>query len=168
MAQVAPDDEGHDPRPAAGRKRSPQRSAQRSASHIHIVTAANRYEMDLTRKPPGMDYGWKVRTVLGQENTEALVMQDLNGWVPVPPDRHPELSGRRIKTGQTIERGGLVLCERPMELTEESREMERFAAGNQMASQIARLGLDSKTNARKGRPVRTKYERPPDEDGEDD
>jgi hypothetical protein len=126
-----------------------QRSEQRTPQRVVIRTSANRYDYDKSKQPAHMDYGWKRMTIAGQEDTEHLINCDENGWLPVPPERHPELAGRRTK-GSEIVRGGLVLMERPKEITEEARNLDKFAASHQVASQVQRLGLEGKTKVGKG------------------
>lgn len=131
------------PRPA-------QRSEQRAVQRLSIRTPGNRFDIDETRIPPGMHYEWKRKTFLGREDVEHLVNLDANGWAPVPADRHPELSGTRLQSGSEVVRGGMVLMERPKEITEEARELDGFAAKQQVAAQIQRLGLSGHTKAGKG------------------
>jgi hypothetical protein len=140
--------------------RGAQRSEQRIPQRLIIRTGSNRFEFDRSLVPTGMHYEWKRATLYGQEDTENLVNLEQNGWACVPPDRHPELSGRRATVNGEIRRGGLVLMERPMEITEEARDLDTFAARNQVATQIQRLGLEGKRAAGKG--IKTSYS-PPDE-----
>jgi len=77
--------------------------------------------------PDGWDYQWKLRSVMGKEDIEAIRRVEMAGWTPVPLERHPELMPREW-SGSTIEVGGLVLCERPMMFTNEAREEERRLA----------------------------------------
>src|SRR5580765_2628190 len=87
------------------RGRTEQRTEQRVAQRrpLQIRTAGNRFELDLSKKPPHMDYQWDAVTIAGQENTERMVDMEANGWVPVPASRHDELSGKRPKDGAIIQ-----------------------------------------------------------------
>lgn len=118
-----------------------QRAVQRAPQRVHIRTAANRYDLDMSRKPDGMDYAWKRATLMGQEDTENLVNTEANGWTPVPVERHPEVTGSRHYKGSEIKIGGLVLYERPIETSEEARELDSFAAQQQVAAQLQRLKI---------------------------
>lgn len=123
-------------------QRPMQRSDQRSLpGRLQIRTPGNRFAIDETRIPTGMHYEWKRQKFMGHEDIEHLVNLDANGWTPVPAERHPELSGTRLQAGKEIVRGGLMLMERPTEITEEARELDGFAAKHQVASQMQRLGL---------------------------
>lgn len=145
---------------ANGSNRPMQRSDQRVPQRLVLRTGSNRFEFDRSLIPAGMHYEWKRKSVFGQEDTENLVNLEQNGWAPVPADRHPELSGRRAVAGSEICRGGLMLMERPIEITEEARELDNFAAKHQIAAQVQRLGLEGKRAAGKG--IKTSYEAPPE------
>jgi hypothetical protein len=136
-------------------QRSQQRVQQRP---LVIRTGSNRFEFDRDMIPGGMCYEWKRKTMFGAEDVENLINLDQNGWVPVPADRHPELMGRRATVGGEIVRGGLILMERPEEISEEARELDTFAARSQVAQQIQRLGLEGKRAAGKG--IKTSYDHP--------
>ena len=56
--------------------------------------------------PDGWDYQWKLKSVMGQDDTDRIRQNEMNGWEPVPLSRHPELMPRDWK-GNTIEVGGL-------------------------------------------------------------
>ena len=88
--------------------------------------------------PPGWSYEWKRKSVLGQEDPAYAVSLARKGWEPVPADRHPSFmpDGARFAT---IERKGMVLMERPLELTEEAREIERKRARAQVRQKEQQL-----------------------------
>lgn len=136
-------------------QRSEQRVPQRP---LVIRTGSNRFEFDRDVIPDGMTYEWKRKSMFGAEDVENMINLDQNGWSPVPADRHPELMGRRPQVGGEIVRGGLMLMERPEEITQEAKELDTFAARNQVAQQVQRLGLEGKRAAGKG--IKTTYEAP--------
>lgn len=138
--------------------RPAQRSDQRVAQRFTLRTGSNRFEFDRSAVPAGITYEWKRKTLFGQEDTENLINLEHNGWTPVPADRHPELMGRRATAGAEICRGGLVLMERPDEITDEARDLDNFAARHQVAAQVQRLGLEGKRAAGKG--IKTSYATP--------
>lgn len=115
------------------------RKPERAPTRIVIRTAENRFDIALDEIPPGMDYGWKVRTVNGKEDREAQINWKLNGWTPVPAGRHPGFTGEPTDSNAEIERGGLILCERPIELTKESAGMDKQKAADQVRTQMDRL-----------------------------
>ena len=114
-------------------------ATERAPQRIVIRTAENRFDVDVNEIPHGMTYEWKVKTVNGKEAREQIIAWRLNGWKEVPAGRHPAFSGESEDSTACIERGGLVLCERPQELTAESKAMEREAAKDQVQSQLDRL-----------------------------
>lgn len=122
-------------------QRAPQRSAQRSApgQRHKLRTAINRFEYDESKQPEDMDYQWVRVTMLGKEDVEHQVNCEINGWNPVPPSRHPELTGTRLQVGESIVRGGLMLCERPKEISNEARNEDREKAARQVNDHIKRI-----------------------------
>ena len=144
-------------------QRTPQRAAQRAPMKFQIRRASNRFDVDPRRIPPGMSYEWKTVTVMGQEDTESMITAEANYWVPVPAERHPEVMGaERSRAGGSIIRGGQMLMERPLEITEQSRTWEKIQAGEQYAGQLKKLKLDGHRAA--GRGIKTTYESVPDDD----
>lgn len=133
----------------------PQRSEQRVPQRLALRTGTNRFDFDHAIIPDDMVYEWKRKSIYGQEDVEHLINLDANGWSPVPAERHPELMGRRAVLGGEIVRGGMILMERPKELSEEARDLDTFAAKNQVATQLQRLGLEGKRAA--GRGIKTTY-----------
>ena len=90
--------------------------------------------------PTGWSYEWKTETLLGEEQTAHQMHMAENGWTPVMADRHPGLFMPSGYTGP-IRRDGLVLMERPVELTQEARAEEYAAAQQLMQAQKEQLGL---------------------------
>jgi hypothetical protein len=126
--------------------RLPQRPPQRKT----IYSSANRFDFDMDRKPPHMEYKWARKTLGGQEDTENMIMTEMNCWTPVPASRHPELAGRGAKDSDSIVRGGLMLVEQPIEYAKESRDLDKFEAKNHLETQIQRLGLQARRNGARG------------------
>lgn len=137
------------------RRRGPGRppKTRTEGPRIAIRTAANRFDIDMDRKPEGMSYQWIATTVLGKDNREALIAMQQNGWTPVPAGRHPELTGAKPDDQSPIERGGQMLHERPQEITDEVHEMEAQDAQEQMETQLERVAAKSRSaqgNSAKG------------------
>lgn len=139
--------------------RPQQRSEQRSFQRFAIRTPTNRFNLDENLIPPNMTYEWKRKTIMGMEDVESQINYEANGWTPVPPDRHPELMGLRKTNANEIVRGGLVLMQRPVEITSQVQELEEFAARNQVAMQLQRLRMEGKRAA--GRGIKTDYQEAP-------
>lgn len=88
---------------------------------------------------PGWTYEWKRHTTLNQEDPGYAAELRMNGWTPVPAERHPGMWAPEGTVGPII-RQGLMLMERPEPLTKEAREEQRKAARQALASQQALFG----------------------------
>lgn len=88
--------------------------------------------------PSGWSYEWKRKTLLGQEDPAYQVQLAQKGWEAVPAYRHPSYMPVGYKGG-TIERKGMILMERPLEITQEARDFEIRKARNQVRQKEAQL-----------------------------
>jgi len=126
--------------------------------------------------PDGMDYQWVTDSVLGQPMPQRRGRFERRGWKPVPASRHDGLFMPKGFQGE-INVEGLVLMERPMELSREAKRRERMKAAEQVYAREAALrGGDLGPNvtfdtrhpsAQKANRVSRSYERvsiPRDED----
>jgi hypothetical protein len=89
--------------------------------------------------PEGLSYEWKRYSVMGEEQPFYLAGLREQGWEPVDPKRHPNWVPPGYNQPSIIKHG-LILMERPMELTEEARREARFAAKQQTRDAEERLG----------------------------
>tara|TARA_R110000868_G_scaffold187316_1_gene429813 strand:- start:2285 stop:2917 length:633 start_codon:yes stop_codon:yes gene_type:complete len=128
---------------ASVREEDPRTRASRRAAEIRnnigsLDEGTDDFYVDQNTIPPGWDYEWKRKTVLNQEDPAYQVQLARTGWEPVPADRHPSYmpDGNRHST---IERKGMILMERPKELTEEARDVELRKARNQVRHKEAQL-----------------------------
>lgn len=93
--------------------------------------------------PEGSSYEWKRWSVNGMEDPFYIAQLREQGWEPVDPKRHPNW----VPPGYTqphIIKGGQILMERPMELTQEARAENRQLARQQMREAEQRLGMTPK------------------------
>lgn len=116
----------------------------------------DRFHIDPALIPPGWSYEYKRRTIWEKEDPSYTNSLRRNGWEEVPAGRHP---------GIMVEQGGMVLMERPKELTD-----ERQAANTRIAREVIRakeeqLGMAptgtlprDTPNARAARHVSRSYE----------
>jgi hypothetical protein len=88
--------------------------------------------------PDGWSYEWKRKTNVGMEDPAYQVALARMGWEPVPSSRHPSMMPDDNKY-QIIERKGMILMERPLEITEEARQIERNNARNQIRNKEQQL-----------------------------
>lgn len=122
---------------------SDMESARRRAAEIMehglaMDEGTDKFEFDRSIIPDGWDYAWKRLTTMGQEDPAYQVQLTRNGWEPVPASRHPEMMPQDWKQG-TITRDGQILMQRPMEITDRSRLIERRRAMDQVRVKEAQL-----------------------------
>ena len=110
------------------REEDPRLRAARRAAELreHIGDSdegTDEFRIPASDIPPGWTYEWKRKTMLGAEDPAYQVALTRTGWEPVPTARHPEYmpSGGNYPI---IERKGMILMERPLEISEESRARE--------------------------------------------
>jgi hypothetical protein len=131
-----------DVRPAIREEDPRTRAARRAAeirNHINVDDdGVDEFFIDPAVIPPGWSYEWKRRTVMNEENAAYQVQLQLKGWEPVPSTRHPEYMPDNGRFA-TIERKGMVLMERPLEITEASRQAEHRKARLQVRSKEEQL-----------------------------
>ena len=115
-----------DPRAAAARR------AKEIMGHIGDVDAGtDDFYFDMNTVPDGWTYEWKRRTVHNQEDPAYQVQLNRTGWTPVPTSRHPSMMPIGAHY-QTIERKGMVLMERPQEITDQFRRLDEKRAKDQV------------------------------------
>jgi hypothetical protein len=121
------------------RSRAAKRAAEIRGNVGSMDEGVDDFYIDTREIPDGWTYEWKRRTIAGQEDPAYQVSLARMGWEPVPADRHPNMMPVR---GQytTIERKGMMLMERPMELSEEARSIELRRARQQIANKKSQLG----------------------------
>jgi hypothetical protein len=89
--------------------------------------------------PEGSSYEWKRWSVNGLEDPFYIAQLREQGWEPVNPKRHPTWVPPGYSQPHII-KGGQILMERPMELTEEARLESRQLARQQVRVAEQRLG----------------------------
>jgi len=91
-----------------------------------------------TPKPPeGWSYEWKMKSVNGWEDPSHYNRISMGGWEPVESKRHPEMMPKG-HVG-SIEREGMILCERPMVITQERQAKDLQNARNQVRTKEGQL-----------------------------
>ena len=88
--------------------------------------------------PDAWSYEWKRKLTMGQEDPAYQVSIARKGWEPVPASRHPSMMPDGNKY-QIIERKGMILMERPLEITEEAQRAERRRAQLQVRQKEEQL-----------------------------
>jgi len=113
-----------------------ERARLRSAELMEHGTDTLDDAIDEFALPPGIEpdgwiYQWRRHTVHGQEDPSYAVQLDMKGWQPVPVSRHPELMPKDY-SGSTIIRKGQLLMERPKEIDDRARMLEKRKALDQV------------------------------------
>jgi hypothetical protein len=109
----------------------------------HATARANPFDLPKDEIPEGSSYEWKRFSVMGQSaDHDPFYLSEMRrqGWEPVDPRRHPNW----VPPGYdkpTIIRDGLILMERPIELTNDARQEQKQMARAQMREAQERLGL---------------------------
>lgn len=114
-------------RPAM-REEDPRARAARRAAELrdHLgeeSDGVDEFFIDPNDIPDGWDYEWKAKFVLGQEQATHILALRRAGWEEVPTSRHPSYMPMNTDLPY-IERKGMVLMERPKEITDEARARE--------------------------------------------
>jgi hypothetical protein len=125
------------------RETSEERAARRAEEirgHIGgLDEGTDEFYLPHDMVPDGWTYEWKRKSVMGQEDASYLVALRRVGWEPVPSSRHPEMMPMS-SPDKTIERKGMILMERPSEITEEVKRLELRKARAQVQQKQAQLG----------------------------
>lgn len=88
--------------------------------------------------PAGWTYEWKTFSVWNKEYPQYQVALARTGWSPVPAARHRDLTYPGY-AAENIIIDGLILMERPQEITDRVRKRERAKAIEQVRSSEAKL-----------------------------
>lgn len=78
--------------------------------------------------PPGYTYEWKREFLYGQRDDAHITHLHDNGWRPVVHGAHKGYFSAISDPNEIIRRDGMMLMERPIELTRQAREEEQQAA----------------------------------------
>jgi hypothetical protein len=113
------------------RTRAAKRAAELREHRGDLHDGVDAFAIDPRIIPAGWSYEWKVMSVLGARNPSREIAIARGGWDPVPASRHPELMPKNW-TGETIERDGQCLMERPLETTNEAKDLDKFNARKQV------------------------------------
>jgi hypothetical protein len=88
--------------------------------------------------PPGWTYEWKTHSVFNKEYPQYLTSLMRTGWTPVPASRHRDLTYPGYD-GENVIVDGMLLMERPKELTDRVRKRETLKAWDQVRQSEAKL-----------------------------
>lgn len=88
--------------------------------------------------PPGWTYEWKTHSVFNKEFPQYMTSLMRTGWTAVPAARHRDLTYPGYE-GESILVDGMLLMERPKELTDRVRKRETNKAWDQVRNAEAKL-----------------------------
>jgi hypothetical protein len=120
------------------RKRARDRVAALRENGLDLDGVADKFYIPADAIPEGWTYEWKRWRTYGKEDPTYEVEMSRRGWEPVPAGRHPEMVPSNW-TGHHIELDGMILMERPEEITIEFRENERRKALAQVRAKEEQL-----------------------------
>ena len=109
----------------------------------HSDTNQDMFYIPVEEIPEGSSYEWKRFSVHGQQDPFYLAQMREQGWEPVDPKRHPNWLPPGYSEPSIIKHG-MILMERPIELTREAQSETRAAATKQIIEAEQRLGLAPK------------------------
>lgn len=117
-------------------KASSIKSAKKRAEEIRkqigdLDQGTDDFFVDPDNIPDGWTYEWKRHSIYNMEDPSYQVELRRMGWTPVPATRHPEMMPAGYKD-DVILRKGMMLMERPEEITDEIRAIERKQARDQV------------------------------------
>jgi len=118
--------------------RAKARAAEILGDDSMLTTGEDKYHVDPSVIPDGWTYEWKRNTVYNKEDPQYRTIVDRGGWTNVPTERHPELMPPG-SPDKFIHLDGLMLMERPKEITEKVRERDLRAARNQVRAKEEQL-----------------------------
>lgn len=145
-----------DPRARAARRAAEIRGHREEQN----LDETDRFKVTASEIPSGWSYEWKRKSIMGKEDPAYEVELARGGWEPVPASRHPSMMPKGKY--ETIERDGMILMERPKELTDEAHSADLRRARLQVRSKEAQLNASPDGTFERDRPsVKKSYEAMP-------
>ena len=139
LANTAPPAPTAPPREEDPRTRAARRAMELREHLGSMDDGVDKFYIDPKIIPDGWSYEWKRHTLLGKEDPSYEVAVAQKGWEPVPRSRHAFMMPDNYR-GETIEREGMILMERPQEITDEAKAIELRKAKTQVRDKEIQLG----------------------------
>jgi hypothetical protein len=123
------------------RARAAARAAQLRDHIGDLDEGTDEFYVPPSMVPDGWTYEWKRRTIWNQEDPAYTVQLARDGWEEVPLNRDATHQAMMPKgwSGNTIERKGMILMERPKEISDEIRNIELRRARQQVRIKESQL-----------------------------
>lgn len=102
----------------------------------HVSTSKNPFDFPEEIKEKGWSYQWIRADVIGSSEFSEVSVMRRAGWREVKPHQLNGYFEKECAGADCIERGGLVLMERPEEMTREAQEEQLREANKKYAAQI--------------------------------
>jgi hypothetical protein len=120
------------------RVRAARRAAEIMGNINDLDEGEDEFYIDQKDVPDGWTYEWKRLTLLNKEDPSYTTQLERKGWEPVPAKRHPSYMPTN-SSDAIIERKGMILMERPKEITDEVKRIEMRKARNQIRQKQEQL-----------------------------
>ena len=123
----------------------PERVRTRTRTSLTVGPPTHDTYINFQNIPKDISLNWKLFTANGKEYPFYLQAMRKQGWEPVNPQEHPDwlMLPPGYKEDVVIV-DGLILMERPIELTNQARAEERQLARRQIREAEQRLGVTPK------------------------
>jgi hypothetical protein len=133
----------------------------RTRTRHSMINRDDPYYVNIAAIPPDTDVNWKRVSNVGKDDPFYIASMREQGWEPVNPKEHPDWVPVPPDYDKNfIEKGGLILMERPMALTIEARNEGIQAANQQVIEAEQRLGMTPKGEmTREHKDVRPRLDR---------
>lgn len=126
-------------RPSDSRERAAKRVAALRDQLDSLPEGQDEFYLPQDIIPDGWSYEWKRYTVLNAQDPSYQVALAQTGWEAVPASRHPELMPLGWEKAH-IERKGMILMERPLEITQEMKRRDDKNARDAVRQKAEQLG----------------------------
>jgi hypothetical protein len=129
------------PKAETSLERARKRAAELREHTGDLGEGTDEFYVPLDIIPDGWTYEWKRRLLFNKEDPTYAVQLAREGWEPVPVnrDKHHRAMMPSDWQGTTIERHGMMLMERPAEITQDYRNIEARKARNQVKQKEEQL-----------------------------
>jgi hypothetical protein len=135
------------PRAPAHSSKTDERPAVHAKEHVPVRTRRRKnsasedmFYIPLEEIPPGLTYEWKRWSLVGENNPFYIADMRGQGWEPVNPKVHPTWLPPGYNEPHII-KGGMILMERPEELTLEAKKELDALAKTRVREAEQRLGM---------------------------
>lgn len=136
---------------SASRDKAHDSGRSRTRSRRQASDVDNPFYIPVEEIPEGSSYEWKRHSNVGQENPFYIAQMRSQGWEPVDPRRHPNWVPPGYDKPEIIKEG-MILMERPLELTQEAILENHTKATAQIAEAESRLGMAPKNTLSRQHP----------------